>query len=184
MNRNHNRILGFTLIETLIVIAIVAMIIPALFGLFFAHVRAQAKVYVLQQVKTNGDGALGIIETLVKDNAISIHSGSPPTSGNEVCSTASSSYSSTMYFLDRSGSYFNFALSSGKIASSSSVMSTVYLTSDKVSVSSFTLSCDRGSSYSQPVVSIGFTVTQAGAGGRTDESATLQYQTKVQLRPE
>jgi len=175
---------GFTLIESLIVVGVIAIIIPALFALFFSHLRAQSKVYLLQQVKQNGDNALNVIETLIKENTISIHSGSPPTSGNQVCTDASSTYSSTMYFLDRSGSYFNFAVASNKIASSSSVSSTVNLTSDKVAVTSFALSCAQGSSFSDPIVSVSFTVSQANSVNRPDESATLQYQTKMKLRPD
>lgn len=175
---------GFTLVEVLVVVGIVAIIIPTLFGLFFAHLRAQSKVLVLQEVKRNGDSALGLIETLVKENAISIHSASPPTSGNEVCATDSSTYSSQMYFLDRNGDYFSFSVSSDKIASASSVTSTTNLTSDKVVVSSFTMSCDRGSTYSEPLVSISFTVSQAGSSTRPDETATLNYQTKMKLRPQ
>jgi prepilin-type N-terminal cleavage/methylation domain-containing protein len=165
--KNKQRQSGFTFIEMLIVVAIISIIIPALFALFFAHVRAQSKVFQLQQVKENGDSALGIMETLIKDGAISIHSASPPTSGNEVCATASSSYSGTLYFLDRSSTYFSFALSSGKIASSSSAMgTTVNLTNSKSTISSLAISCSRSSTYAEPLVSISFTVSQNGSGSR------------------
>ena len=173
---------GFTLLESLVVVGVISIIIPALFALFFAHLRAQSKIYVLQEVKKNGDAALGTIETLVKENAISVHSASPPTSGNEVCATMSS-YTGVLYFLDRNGSYFSFDQTNDKIASSSSVSSTVNLTSDKVKVSAFSLSCTRNSTYSEPLVSVSFTVTQAITATNPSETASLNYQTKMKLRP-
>lgn len=174
---------GFTLIEVLVVVGIVSIIVPAVFGLFFAHLRAQSKVILLQEVKNNGDGALSIIEELVKRNAVSVHSATPPVTANEVCATSGSSYSSTMYFLDRNGDYFNFSLSSGKIASASSIMSTVNLTNDKVQVTDFTLTCSRSSTYTEPLISISFTVSQANTASSPEQSASLSYQTKMKLRP-
>ena len=59
----HNR--GYTLLEVVIVISIFALIVPAMFSMYFASLRAQKKVFVLRDTKRNGDNALTVIESLI-----------------------------------------------------------------------------------------------------------------------
>lgn len=177
---------GFSIIELLIVIAIIAFTLPVVFSLFFATLQSQTKVLILQEVKRNGDFALDVIEDLVRTRAYAIYSDEELTT--EVCSTKTSTLtptsSGTVFFSDSSGSSFYFAPQSQKIASYSAVINPnpYYLTSDKVVVSNFTISCNRTAVLSPPIVSISFSVAQPATDVRHEQQATLNYQTKIKLR--
>lgn len=176
---------GFSLIEILIVVSILAFTIPIVFGLFFINLQSQTKVLILQEVKRNGDSALNTIEYLVKNRAYTLYSDADLTT--EVCTTRSSSAtltsSSTVYFVDKNGASFNFAVDQNKLASFSATISPnpSYLTNVRVAVSNFTMSCNRTSSFNPPLVTIAFTVSQPSGNTRHEQQSTLNYQTKIKM---
>lgn len=167
---------GFTMIELIIVLAILGILMPAGFAMFMANLRAQTKVLILQQVKRNGDAALDTMESLIKIQGQSLEEAD----GTAVCDTSGSSYSGDVYFVDPDGQRFMFHQLTERIASESAT--TAYLTSDRVTVSNFVLSCSRESQFTAPLVSIAFDVQQAQMTTRAEEAATLGYQTKIRLR--
>jgi prepilin-type N-terminal cleavage/methylation domain-containing protein len=167
---------GFTILELVIALTIIGVLLPATFAIFMANLRAQTKVLVLQDVKKNGDAALDIMESLIKVYGRELEQ----SDGTPVCSTSSSSYSGDIYFVDQTGARFMFHEDTGRIASESAT--TAYLTSDSVIVSDFNLSCSRESLFTSPLVSVSFTIDQARLTTRAEESASLDYQTKIRLR--
>ncbi len=176
---------GYTLLEVVIVISIFALIVPAMFAMYFASLRAQKKVYVLRDTKRNGDNALTVMESLLKQNAISIHSAEPPTTANQVCTSSVPSATGELFFKDKDGTWFSFTQDSFKIASSSASglgSSSVNLTNTKSLVTNFTMRCSYVSEVSPPLVSISFNINQNGPTGRAEEVSSLGYQTKIKLR--
>ena len=179
---------SFTLIELVIVIGVIAISLPVIFGLFFLNLQAQSRIYILQEVKRNGDYTLNVMQNIIKNRAYAIYSDSGLTT--EVCSTKSgsgtlSSFSgSILYFRDVNGDGFYFDVTTNKIASHSAAINPnpYLLTNEKVSISSFDLSCMRTSVFSPPIVSVSFTVSQAGTPTRHEERASLNYQTKIKLK--
>lgn len=167
---------GFTLIELVIVLGVLGVLLPAIFAIFIAHVRAQTKVLVLQEVKRNGDAVLNSITTLIKADARGLEN----QAGTPICAVAGSTSVDDVYFTDVYDSRFMFHEVSGRIASESAT--TAYLTSDKVNVTNFALTCQRDSQFTAPLITVSFTVSQAATTTRAEESASLTYQTKVRLR--
>ena len=175
--------LGYSALEMLIVIGMISLLIPAMFALFFSNLRAQSKVLILQEVKRNGDNALGAMTTIIKQYGRSLHSAIPPLSSNEICTNDNPNFNDgRIYIKDVNGNWFSFYVSQNKIASESSQTGSVDLTNDKVSISSFALTCTRTSEFSPPLVSISFIASQSAITDRQDEKSTLNYQTKVKLR--
>lgn len=174
---------GFTMIEMIIVIGIILITLPVIFGLFFVNFQAQSKVFILQEVKRNGDYSLNVMESLIKNRVHSIYSDQAMTS--EVCSTKNSSgtqssHPGPIYFKDKDGKLLYFTLSSGRIASYSAAVS-YNLTNSKVKASILTVKCSRTQTFSPPLVSVSFQIDQA-QGARYEEIASLYYQTKIKLR--
>ncbi len=167
---------GFTLIELTIVLALLGIILPAVFAIFLAHLRAQTKVLVLQEVKRNGDQALNTMVTLIKADGRSLQD----VDGSPLCQTAGATFTGNIYINDINDNQFMFHAVEGRIASESA--KTDYLTSEKVAISNFELTCQRDSQFTAPLLSISFDVSQAQSTTRAEESVTLPYQTKVRLR--
>ena len=166
MGITNKKKLGFTLIELILAMSVFAVTLPVVFGLFFLNLQTRTKVLILQQVKRNGDDALAIIDGMVHTRGYSIYS------------------DQAMTIKDPAGTQFYFALDNGKIASYSASMSPnpAYLTNSKVEVSSFSISCERSATFSPPLVSISFVVSQLGSPVRHEERASLNYQTKTKLQ--
>lgn len=176
--------LGFTLLEVVVVIAIMGLTLPAVVSLFFASIRSQTKVLILQEVKRNGDSAFDTITTKLRNEVYSVYSDSSATT--EVCSTRSSistptTGSSPLYFKTSDGTVFSFTLSDGAIIYTKGGVSTP-LTTTKVTVPTFSITCARATSFSTPLVSIVFSVRHANSTTRSEEKANLDYQTKMKLR--
>lgn len=179
-----NTRIGFTIIELIIVIGVIGVTIPSIFGIFFTMLRAQAKTYVLQEVKRNGDNAVNIMQVLIKQRAIGIYSDQNLTT--EVCSTSQSESSSQLYFKDKDGVVFYFiadGASPSKIALRTASATDIYnLTNEKVSVpTSFSIQCYRKNTFSPPIVRIDFDIVSA-TSTRQEENAKIHYTTQVKLR--
>lgn len=176
---------GFTFIELLIVIGVVGLTIPALFAIFFAILQQQSKVFRLSEVKRQGDYALNIMASTIRNNAYALYSNS--TLVTPQCDSPAETYSSTIYFKDKYNAWFSFGVQNSKISSSSSVLAQpIDLTTAKTSISNFSLSCERKADFSTPVIYISFDIDYNNNIGAVTpipaEQASLHYQTKIKLR--
>lgn len=179
----RKKTLGLTIIELIVVIGVIAISLPAIFGLFFTMLRARAKTYVLQEVKRNGDNALNSMETLIRQRAIGIYSDQNLTV--EICATTGNQYNNPFYFKDKDAAVFYFiteGASPTKIASRTASLR-YNLTSEKVAVSNFFMQCFRRSAFSPPIVKIDFDITSFSTSStRQEENAAIHYTTQVKLR--
>lgn len=187
---------GFTLIETIVVIVIIGLVMPAIFAIIFGLVREQTKIYRLSQVKREGDNILNIISTLSKNDAQSIHSDDPPTDLNEICKIVEkyppdgSPNIDSLIFKDKLDNWFSILWSNtdNKISFYSSVTTTtVDLNSNSVIIDNFSIGCDRNSVYSPAIVPLTFDICYKTSSGdcsspTPEETARLHYQTKIKLR--
>lgn len=178
---------GFTLIETIVVVAVIGMILPVLFAIIFTLMRQQVKIYRLSQIKREGDYLLSIVGNTIKDRAVTIHSGQP-SDANVVCESAGTLPSTTsLYFLDEDRQWFGYVGSSSTISSASAALASINLTSSKTRISNFSIYCLRNSTYSSASILFSFDICYDTGGGvctsnRPEEIATLHYQTRIKLR--
>lgn len=167
---------AFTFIELIIVIGVIGISLPVIFGLFFITLQQQSKIFILQEVKRNGDYALNSMQSTIKQYAKKVTN----SSYEEFCS---SSNQSQIFLVDKYGSRFTYLLHNNKIASQSSTFpGTWYLTTDKVKVDNLIFRCSQTNPFSPPVISIFFTVSQRGMPARYEEKASMSYQTKIKLK--
>jgi prepilin-type N-terminal cleavage/methylation domain-containing protein len=181
---------GFTLIETIVVVGVIGLTLPVIFAIFFVLLQQQTKIYRLNAVKKEGDYVITLLQSTIKNNAVSILSSTspiPPTT-NLQCNDDSTSYgsNSNLYFLDKNGLWFGYELNNSSLASVSSNLATVNLTSAKTQINNFSISCSRTFKFSQPSISLSFDIEYcvdvACSQTRPEETASLHYQTKVKLR--
>ncbi len=169
---------GFTLIEMLIVIMIVAVTIPLLMTIFVSVIRQQARVLGVEETKSQADSAYSNIKLLIRNRAISVHSAYPATTANEICAAQTTAVSaSPLVFKDIDGNSFYFSTVAGSIAShSSKLASAASLTSSPVVISNLTASCKRSGAAARPTVDISFDATSPLI------PFSLTYQATQQLR--
>lgn len=177
---------AFTLIETIVVVAVIGLTLPVLFAIIFTLIRQQVKIYRLSQIKREGDYVINLMENTIRNKAVTIYSTSvlPPDDANIVCNTVGGSQSNP-YFLDENKLFFNYELSGNKIVFNSAIP--VDLTSSKIKVSLFSISCSSGSAYSPPSVSLNFDIeycndVACSQSPRPEERASMHYQTRIKLR--
>lgn len=174
---------AFSIVEILVVTGIIGMMIPIIFTVLYAIIRQEARILALTTVKNQGDYILNNLKFNVKNYAVGIHSGTPATDENAVCVTASavSTVYNPLYLRDRAGNTFFYSVTSGAIASNSSVLATpAPLNTDRVTISGLTMSCNRPTTFSSPILTVSYTVNYVSSSG--ESPASLTYQTKIKLR--
>ena len=172
---------SFTLIETIVVIAVIGLILPVIFSIFFVLLQQQTKIYRLNTVKKEGDFVISLMESTIKNRAVNIYNSAVLNDANIVCKgeTPGDSYDNP-YFLDDNNKFFSYKLNGTKIASDSA--NSVDLTSIYTKVSGFSISCTRNRIYSTPSVLVSFTIQYNTTSTRPEDTASLFYQTKIKLR--
>ena len=180
---------GFTLIEMLVVIAVIAITLPSIFAIVFGIARQQTKIYRISSVKKEGDYVLNLLTSIIKNNAVSIHSASPATILNEICLIVESPAPATsLYFQDSTNNWFGYFATSNVISSdSSNLADPIVLNSNKILVNNFSIGCEKTASFSNANILLSFDVCYDTGGGlctstRPEETANLHYQTRIKLR--
>lgn len=179
---------SFTFIETIIIVGIMGLVLPALFAVVFVILQQQVKIVRLTQIKREGDFILNVLEDTLNNYATEVYSDQALTV--KKCATTGSSYSSAdgsnFYFKDRFGNWLRFQRKANgavdSVASSSAAVSEIFLSSDKVTVSTMTMSCARSATYSTPVIDIRFSISYNTTSTRQEEKASLNYQTNIKLK--
>ncbi|MFA6081723.1 MAG: type II secretion system protein [Patescibacteria group bacterium] len=186
---------GFTLIETIVVIAVIGITLPVLVAIILTLMRQQLKINRLSQIKREGDYVSSVIGNTIKDRAFSIHTGKPVNDTTKICEEALSFSNPTtsLFFLDKSKNWFGYEISGNTIASKSADLEnlpndqTINLTSTKIFISNFSISCSRDNVYSAPSVQFSFDVCYDNglpncATTRPEEITSLHYQSRIKIR--
>lgn len=184
---------GFTLIEMIVVIAVIGIVLPALFSIVFVVIQQQVKVLRLGEIKRQGDYVIDVVNTTLKSNAVGIYS--DENLATELCTNTPSSETNTlsntrMSFKDKNGNYLQYLLSGSKRIQllSNGPYATGDLTTDKLLISNFLIRCDRTVSFSPATITLSFSICYVGPTdtacptNRSEEVTTLNYATKIKLR--
>ena len=177
---------AFTLIEVIVVIAVIGIVLPVLFSIIFSILQQQTKIQRLSLVKKEGDYILNVIENTLRNYAVKIYSENSFTT--ERCTTDNPTYGPSnginFFFRDKYDRWFNFYQNSNNISSNSANLSSpVDLNSSQTKITNFSIQCYKTALYSPPVVNVSFTIEYNTTSSRTEEKVTpLTYQTKIKLK--
>lgn len=181
---------AFTFVETLVVLAVVGLILPALFSIYFVIVREQLKLNRLTEVKRQGDRIVSYLENTVRNSSYRLYN----SSNSEVCGTSApfpAPTASVRYFRDEYGNGFSIYSPSINLldiritpAMPAPTLSfqTGQLNSSKVNITGFSMYCSKTASFTAPLVNISFQADFNTASTRPEDNASLLYQTSVKLR--
>jgi prepilin-type N-terminal cleavage/methylation domain-containing protein len=177
---------GFTLLETLIAVSVMATIGSLIAQVFFTTTRTNTKTEALKEVKQNGDFALDVMTRMVR-NSLSVSSSCASTGTTLGALDIQNSDGDTTEF----GCYYDDANKITRIASTSAATGTTeYLTSINTTLGG--ASCaDANNSLSFVCTSfpgdpdhivITFRLAQRGVSIDQFEKANMQFQTTVSAR--
>lgn len=194
MIRKLRSVLGFTFIESLIVIAVLGLVFPIVFSTLFIILRQQIKVYRLSEVKRQGDSIINYLDNVIKNNAFRIYDDR----GEEMCDPNMDNPNpvrNIASFEDKYNSSFSIDYSSPNLSityptplppAPTFAFPQGTLNSSKVIISAYQATCQKQESYSAPIVFISFSVCYKDKGvcptGRQEELASLDYTTYIKLR--
>lgn len=175
---------GFTLIETIVVIAVIALTLPIIFAIIFIILQQQVKIYRLAEVKRQGDNVLSFMQNTIKASGSKIYAGTYPSIASPLCATTTGgavAISQPYYILDKNSNWFYYSLSGNNIASYSATLGGVALNTSNVRISSLSLTCTRTATYSSPIIAVSFSVNYITTSTRLEDNASLSYQTRIKL---
>lgn len=163
---------GFTLIETLISIGIIASVGILIAQVFFTTTRVNTKTELLKDVKQNGEYAMDVVSRMIRNSSAVDCSSTPASLGI----TNSDGSSTTL------GCAFDSDNSVNRLASTSATVQ--YLTSSNVTLGTCTsliFTC-TSSTDQAPTIKVEFKLSQKGTPVDQFEKASVSFQTTVSPR--
>jgi len=162
---------GFTLIEILVVIGVLAIIVVVGSMSFFNLLKGSMKTRTISLVKQNGDYALAIMERMIRKGEIIENTEAPP----RECESGMSK----LKISNPDGRETEFSCEGDTISSNSASLISNQV---KVANGNCSFNCQRTSIFEPDVVTINFTLSQAQTGVRPEEEASIVFKTTVVLR--
>lgn len=173
---------GFTFIEILVTVGVVGFVLPVIFAIVFTIFRQQTKIYRLNEIKKQGDYILNLSKVLITSST-GIYSEAALTNLKCDGTAGNQSYSSVsgnnFYFKDKNSAAINIFLSNGQIATGPSNLN---MTNNRVVVENYQISCENSSVISRPLVKIKFDIRYNTTSTRSEDTASLSYQSGYKLR--
>lgn len=168
---------GFTLVEMLVVIALLGILTVSISEILFSVIRSSTKGEITKEVKQNGDYALAIIDQMTRN------------ASDAACTGASSKYSITnpdgnVTTIDCNNTSFPSQISSASAyiaGPTPTIVQAITNTNVAVSSCSFAVVCPTPP-IRPKYVYYTFTITQKGAAGVPQQNASETYQGTVTLR--
>jgi prepilin-type N-terminal cleavage/methylation domain-containing protein len=161
---------GFTLLEILVVLAIFSILGVVTTSILFTTLRSATKADTLREVKQNGDYAIRVMERLIRN-------------ANEVTICTPAANTLTIVNTDGSRNTFTAEHVIPADVSKIAINPGVYLTNDKVTLEPARINFTCTHISGQPdVITVSFTLRQAGQAKRVEESAQVSFQTTASLR--
>ena len=179
---------SFTLVELIVSVAIIGLMLPTVFNIFFIMIRQQLVLISYQLMKQQGDSVQRNIKNILQTRAASITDST--NTNTDVCpppTTPTPDYVPDLYIRDRSKNiihYFPITRDgAGTVASySADIISgankTYYLSSKDISISNFSYTCSKVNEFSPPQVAVRFTINKSVSF----KDVTLPYSFTVKLR--
>ena len=157
---------GFTLIEMLVVVGIIAIMSTFLLNLMFTTIKSNAKSEIIKSVKQNGDYVLGVMGYFIRNSKTL----DPADCTGSQFSVVMDDENETVFSCSGVGT------DDGYIASNSARM-----TGTKVTLSLCSLTCSQ-TGNSAPAVSISFTLTNLSTATKKEDQASTNFSTTVSAR--
>lgn len=157
---------SFTLIELLVSVSIIALILPALFAIFFTMMRQQVVLMAYRDMIRQGDNISNNMKNIIHTRALRVTDSTDPGTAIDICPVVTSPTPTgfpSLIMLDTEDNaiqFFQEGVSPNRIASSSA-SKTYYLSTAGVLVNDLSFTCYRIRDNTAPVVQVSYTVNKS-----------------------
>lgn len=157
---------AFTLIELLVSVSIIALILPALFAIFFTMMRQQVVLMAYRDMIRQGDNIASNMKNIINTRALRVTDGTDPVTALDICPIITSPTPTgfpALILLDTEDSpitLFQEGSAPNRIASASA-SKTYYLSTASVIVNNLNFTCYRIRDNTPPVVQVSYTVNKS-----------------------
>lgn len=186
---------GYTLIEMMLVIALIALLMPAVFSILYVIMQQQVKIYEITETKRQGDYVMQLMKEKIMRDAASLRRDDDGIFTNvavisNICNSTGTSFTSAsngqdFVFLNDQNNPFQYVQTGNTIRFREIGTPNIdaALNNNRVTITNFQITCAVKSTYTDPVVSFSYTATFNRAIPNPQLGTTqLRYQTKVKLR--
>lgn len=174
---------GFTLLEVIVVIGILAFTLPIVTIVLFIIVRQQLTVSRMTEVKRQGDQAIAVIQNVLTREVVSMYDSSVPTP-SPVCAATTASPVDITSFKDGAGNLIRFTVDTGTLHVVRNGASEDITNPAKATVEgTISMQCVKSAAYTHPLVKISFSIVPAGNIARSETDATrMRFSTMTMIR--
>ena len=175
---------GYTLIEMIIVLAVISLLLPMIFSVMYVILRQQIKIYRVVETKREGDRIMLFIKEKVLREAYMIRD----SAGIERCILPNVPYSDTPNLVFKKGpnatdASFAFYLSGESIFFNDFITLNTPLNKSTVRITTFNVSCNKRTVDHSPLIDISFTIFYNDPTITAEEgNVSFPYRTKIRLR--
>jgi prepilin-type N-terminal cleavage/methylation domain-containing protein len=164
-NIKIKRNLGFTLIELITVVSVLAILITAGMTIFYRALRGSSRVEVQKSLDTEAQHVINSMSRLIRESEIVFVDGS----SRDICFSSQTVSGSSLTVADIDGNTTTYSLSNGRIASNSAFLSSVEV---DLSHLSFEWKCKSNSFDS---LNVGFDASVVGDDGSTSADGSYSF---------
>ncbi|MFZ2026452.1 MAG: type II secretion system protein [Microgenomates group bacterium] len=157
---------SFTLIELLVSVSIIALILPALFAIFFTMMRQQVVLMAYHDMIRQGNSIANNMKNIIHTRALRVTDSTDPGTAIDICPIITSPTPTgfqSLVLLDTEDNAIVFSqegASPNRIASSSA-SKTYYLSTGGVIINNLSFTCYRIRDNTAPVVQVSYTVNKS-----------------------
>lgn len=187
---------GYTLLEMLIVLMLIAIILPTIFSIIYILLQQQLRIYRLVETKRQGDRVMSYVKDKISREAGGVIQGGAPVCQNANDIATQTGNLNILSFVRNTGTQFSFSPNNTGALMARDQDTTILptptgLNDGMVTISNLTIQCFRRNTLINPLdpnrgvtlIGIAFTIQFNDVSDSPDElDAILQYQTKVRLR--
>lgn len=179
----YNSIKGYTLVELLAVTSIIVIVFGLIVGVLWSTLRGGNKVNITNDVSQSANYALSVISNTAinAENVTEV-------GGNSISDCTAGPSGNSIEFQEANGNRVRFICDAiaESIASTSGTITTYLINNDLVKVDpascSFTCVQPNANPYSQPIITVSFSVSQRSQSATFENAASSSTSASITMR--
>lgn len=174
---------GFSLVEAIVVLGILVIIGSIITGILYTTLRSANKSKIINAASLSGNYALSVITDIVNSSSQITAMGGTPLDATYNCTNAGGISAQSITLQRTDGGVTTLSCSGNTIASNSaSLIDTSLVQADTSNPSACYYKCSQSSLYSDPIIEVGFSLTQIAANASEENRVSIDFKTDIDMK--